>query len=100
MAKRFLVLTGDILRKAADTHLKTGTGDDRSDDVDVYSCCAVDRAEPSGDSYEELWQLLQEMDIPAFGAFEDIPKGPERQAARFLWLDFLALVLDDNALDD
>lgn len=97
-----------ILREAADEYLSpTGC---ESLDCAKYSCDAVYNAcykyKVSPDAiYVNVIYFLEELGVLAhYGDYhrpqfaDEFEAGPERQGARFLWLDFAALVAEDEGL--
>jgi len=99
----------EILRKAADEHLKSV--DDYDEGRMRYSCNAVSNAcstldRNHAENFKRVMDFLIELGVdcgrtdnginPQFA--NDFEAGPERQGARFLWLDFAALVAEDEGL--
>ncbi len=87
------ILTGakvaEILREAADEWLSP------LNCYSGYSCDAVLNASPSAE-YSPIMKFLRELGCNTFSfiAFKDV-SDDERQGARFLWLDFAALVAEE-----
>ena len=89
----------EILRKAADRHLSSDGKDDFQRRIDFYSYVAVIYASGALDARpaEHFLQTLGvSLDSPS--EFDEFPEGEIRQGARFLWLDFAALVAEDEGL--
>jgi hypothetical protein len=89
----------ELLHKAADSHLsRAGVG---GRDKEVESCTAVVvAAEKMNVDYRPVWHGLQEMGVYTFSfmQFEEFPRGPERQAARYAWLKFAALIAEEQGV--
>lgn len=89
-------LTAEICRRAADEWLSEDDG--CSVDGTVASCVAIHYI-AGQKAYHEVCDILIECEGTCSSTvFNDFPEGPERQGARFLWLHFLACVLEDGAL--
>jgi len=103
----------ELLRETADNHLSPICDDlfrrDGSRLIrthDYFSCCAIsvclDR-HPELDfwgSRKAALDFLVELGCPTSSgeSFDEFRKGGQRQGARFLWLDFAALVAEDEGL--
>lgn len=86
-----------ILRKAADTELACGT---RSMWKHIWSCNAVAVIPTRGKDADAAYEFLEELGLwcGSSSAFDEFPSGAIRQGARFLWLDFAALVAESEGL--
>lgn len=96
---------GKALRKAADFYLWDGVapyvygaGLPR-----IYTCDAVvfgGMAKCGSKATDKAVAFLRELGVyvHGFGEFDEFEAGEERQGARFLWLDFAALVAEDEGL--
>lgn len=87
--------TSAILRRAADKRLSTNG--DYAYPKWEFSCDAA----TCGLNYHEqgiMFPTLRDFGVPVHSmrAFDSFPEGEIRQGARFLWLDFAALVLEDE----
>ena len=98
----------EILWLAGNEHLsETGEeiacrGFTSSQDTWRYSCDAIlETLECSNFQYEDIQEILSEMGLDAgmvdmYNAFKEFKEGEERQGARYLWLDFVRVVLEDE----
>jgi len=99
-----ILLTPDLLRKAADRI--TPTKQDYNSDGSLFMCWAVMAVSKSKQIHDEFVNLLLEHKVidfagdamqefpPSSPVFMDIER--ERQAVRFMFLDFLAYWLEDQ----
>lgn len=89
----------DVLHRAADEFLWDGIAPVMSQD---YSCAALYLATGPGWTYEYRVALagLRNMgvDVGSYGEFDEFPEGPERQAARYMWLKFAALIAEEQGV--
>lgn len=87
----------EILRKAADGFLWTG---EQRDSDNRYSCGAVADVTDQKVDDSAACNFLMELGVDtwSYHAFDEFPEGEIRQGARFLWLDFAALVAEDEGL--
>jgi hypothetical protein len=88
----------ELLHRAADRHLSSAGAGGR--DKEVESCCAVIVAAQKMDvDYRPVWHGLQEMGVNfSFYEFEEFPRGHERQAARYAWLKFAAMIAEEQGV--
>lgn len=84
----------EVLHLAADRHLCP-----KGDAYTALSCCAVDEAcFDLGVGFDCVEDGLIAMGCPtgSLNAFHEFPAGPERQAARYSWLKFAALIAEEQ----
>jgi len=93
----------EILRDAADRYLWDGSRGGHQ----VFSCGAVENVlndmtnlEDYAYAYHHTFLFLKELGVNIHSEYEfdEVPRGEIRQCARFLWLDFAALVAEDEGL--
>jgi hypothetical protein len=93
----------EILHLAADEYLWTGYSKDPRN-LSIYSCFAIDLAiddlDLSASRTGKLFKGLGEMglDIGSITAFEEFRYGPQRQAARYAWLKFAAMIAEEQGV--
>jgi hypothetical protein len=88
----------ELLHRAADRHLSSaGVG---GFDTEVESCSAVMvAAKKMNVDYHPVCHGLQEMGVNlSYMQFEEFPRGPERQAARYAWLKFAAMIAEEQGV--
>lgn len=91
----------DILRDAADKFLWDGMYEPSP--ALTYSCDAVLGGAMGDCDFSErryVRAFLGDLGVDDYGhyEFDEFEEGEERQGARFLWLDFAALVAEDEGL--
>lgn len=102
-----MIKPSEIIRAAANEHLWDGTLVVDSKDIKAtYSCDAVNRAVRSIRHLDPIARIelsstmrciLEESGCPVHrNAFRGFREVENQQGARFLWLDFLARVLEDE----
>ncbi len=86
----------EIVRYAADNKLNDGTKRHRS----TFSCAAIHRAALElGVTIPVNSRILECGCIPwSYEMFNEFRPGKTRQGARYLWLQFFALYLEDEGL--
>jgi hypothetical protein len=109
-----------ILNNAADMYLDNGVDSDPYSSREVYSCLAAIEAAMKYfkqiDSTSYIWDasvyfentimpfftdlglILHPEDERDEGEFFEFIKGPERQAARYCWLKFAAMIAEEEGL--
>jgi hypothetical protein len=88
-----------LLHRAADRHLSST--DSYGWDKEVESCSAVIVAAQKMDvDYRPVWRELEKMGVNtrSIRQFEEFPPGPERQAARYAWLKFAAMIAEEQGV--
>lgn len=92
----------DALHEAADNHLWDGIGFDTWGSG--YSCFAVDDALRKLAVHhtveQSIFKGLEEMgvDIERTDQFDEFPEGEQRQAARYNWLKFAAMIAEEQGV--
>lgn len=96
----------DILEGAL-SHLRDGlpTVDPNDMKKSSFSCNAIYKSVCNSEVPEEIFYsyldpLLDEMGLgwPTRGTFGDIPQGESRQQARAIWLTWVALMIEEDAV--
>jgi hypothetical protein len=93
----------DVLWNAANIYLWSGDTPNHGDG-NAWSCGAAETAEIQADLEEAslCWvvDFLETLGVDSCSSeqFEEFERGPERQGARYLWLDFARLVAEDEGL--
>jgi hypothetical protein len=89
--------TSEILRLAADKHLSHDSDTYSQNEKRTFSCNAVRTACISlGEDCIRHLDFLSSLGCPDSGwAFDEFENTYDKQGARFLWLDFAALVAED-----
>jgi len=86
----------EILRKAANEKLSNGIYD--SDTSVAQSCLAIAFTQKR-DRFSSALSFVARLGCDFdYSNFDEFPEGEIRQGARFLWLDFAALVAEDEGL--
>ena len=92
----------EILHEAADVYLWDGIEDDAW--CSEYSCCAVSDAvqalRVSGVCEKRIYRGLEEMGVNVTNVyqFNEFPFGEQRQAARYSWLKFAAMIAEEQGV--
>ena len=92
----------EILHEAADVHLWDGIDDNGW--LSSYSCCAVDDAirklAVPRIVEKSIFKGLQEMGVKIgfCNQFSEFPEGEQRQAARYNWLKFAAMIAEEQGV--
>ena len=92
----------EILREAADVHLWHGEGRLWDSCQESYTCCAVCNVDCSAIEQRAVFRFLRRLglDTESCSQFDDthFDDSAALQGARFLWLDFAALVAEDEGI--
>jgi hypothetical protein len=88
----------EVLHRAADEHLWDGSG--LYPIGSEYSCGAGYWASGTGRRWTMVRAGLRRMglDVNSYTEFSDVPHGPERQAARYAWLKFAAMIAEEQGV--
>ena len=88
-----------ILRETADIYLPDGTDSQRSIMLD-FSCVAIVRHPEVRDMHHPIFTFLCDLGCNVVDGkqFNEFSLREKRQGARFLWLNFAALVAEDMGI--
>jgi hypothetical protein len=88
----------EVLHRAADRHLSGD--DDYSKRKSELSCIAVRKADGWGPDSLRAVRGLEKMGLGSWltANFDEFPPGPERQAVRYAWLKFAALIAEEQGV--
>lgn len=91
----------EVLHLAADTFLWPGGVYCSTDDDNVFSCFAIERAAKHLQTrYGPIKIGLRRMGLCTDSAneFNEFPRGTKRQAARYAWLKFAAMIAEEQGV--
>ena len=91
----------EILHEAADVHLWNGIGN--IGDNCQHSCCAVAAGIANGYFEIKMLQIKEGLtnmgvNVSSFNEFSEFPYGEQRQAARYTWLKFAAMIAEEQGV--